>query len=474
LRASLVELTRDALDGEAARAAKGFYADRPLPLAPGEREMLDRVHDVYAALQDQYRLCYESFEQEPATPQRQQDMAGTLQRAVHTVVSRMIESYRARQVQGPALWDVLNRALARAHAAGIGKHGVVDELNPNHVSSIDTTYGRAVLLAAAQAGAMTPRNLDATLAMTALLEPFIDCSWQPAAGNDGSPSVTHTGRLRVLRAAGMTHLLNNARLAGALQAVSQKLAAGEPVASLDVLPIERRELAGLLARLHRVWCGAGEIRAGGREPTDERAAIVSGAQAIYRLLSGTDFAMPRQFHVYSGSELPPHAAVAAQAAVPEIAEAGTWQVLDRSEDGVRVKRTVEGERLTRGGLMGIRSDTSKHLVEFSLGEIRWVQEERDAGLFAGVKLLPGRAFPVAARLLGGADGGQYQAVEPAFLLEQGASPKLVVPHRWWKLDRVIDILHDGLVKRVRMDELILRGGDYEITRFTIEKTAAGR
>ncbi|HEX4326254.1 MAG TPA: hypothetical protein VH105_05515 [Burkholderiales bacterium] len=472
-RAALIELIRAALPAEAARAAKTFYADRPLPLAERERGMLDRVLAVYAALQEQYRLCYAGFEEAPASPQRLQDMAGALQRAIHTIVSRMIEGYRARQVLSPALWDALHHLVGQAHALGVGKNGVADELNPNQVSSIDTTYGRAILLAAAQAGAMVPRMLDATLAMTALLEPFIDCSWQPVGEPEQPHSVTHTGRLRVLRTAGVSHLLNNARLGSALQAVSAKLAAGEPVASLDVLMIDSRELSGLLARLYRVWCGAGEIRAGGRERTEERVAIESGGEAIYCLLSGNAFAMPRQFNVYSGSELPSLAPVTARG-LPPIPADGPWKLLDRSEQGLRAVRTLEGERLTRGMLMGIRSDPALHLVAFSVGEIRWVQEERGVGIVAGVKLQPGKAEPVPARLIGGADGSQYQAVAPIFLLDQAAAPKMVVPLGWWKPDRVIDALRDGAMVRLRMGELMLRGADFEIGRFVKEKSGSGR
>jgi hypothetical protein len=469
LRAALMEQLRNVLPGDVARIASGFYANRPLPLAEPERAMLERVHAAYAALEAQYWLCVEGYALQTPSEQVKQNMAGAVQRAIHTIVSRMIEDYRARQVLDAALWDRLNRLLDQAHAHGLGRHGVTDELNPNQASSIDSTYGRAILLAAAQAGAMTPRNLDATLAMTALLEPFIDCSWQPAAITDSPEGLTRTGRLRVLHTTGRTHLLNNARLASALQGMATRLAAGEPIASLDVLPIARSELSGLLTRLHRVWCGAGEIRAAVREPTDERVAIASGAQAIFALLSGAEFAVPRQFHVYEGSGRPGEGAATIQSTLAGSGDSGTWQVLDRNVEGLRARRSLEGGRLLRGYLIGIHEDPDKQLVEFALGEIRWVQEQRGTGLYAGIKLLPGKARAVAARLFGGTDGNQYQQIAPVFLLEQGAAPKLVVPKGWWRPERVIDIHKDGAYPRLRMGELLMQGTDFEIGRFVVVK-----
>ena len=70
---------------------------------------------------------------------------------------------------------------------------------------------------------------------------------------------------------------------------------------------------------------------------------------------------------------------------------------------------------------------------------------------------------------GGRDGSLYQEVAPAFLLEQAAAPKLIVPNGWWKPDRVVDVWRNGIITRMRMTELLIRGTDFEAGRFTVEK-----
>ena len=481
--AALLERLRLALPGQIARLAKAWYADRPLPLAPPERAMLTAMQALFGKLSDLYWLCCQQFEREPESEMRNQNLAAPLQRCVHALVSRMIEDYRARQVIAPGVWLELHRVIDKANALGVDKISIPDELNPNSVSAINVTYGRIVLLASAQAGAMTPRNLDATLALTGLLEPFIECTWQ--AGDAAAESRVHaTGRMRVLHAAGATHLLNNTRLNGALLACSQKLAAGEAVASLDVLPISRPELGGLLVRLHKVWCGIGEIRGEARARADEPAQVASGLYAIYRLASGADFAEPREFHVYAAGARPGAEGAARRSELAGTGEAAQWRVLDRSGEGLRASRSIEGGRLSRACLMGFRIETARpkegstvqraaaRQVDFSLGEVRWVQEDAAGyapAISAGIKLLPGQVFTAVMRGHGGRDGSLYQEVAPAFLLEQAAAPKLIVPNGWWKPDRVVDVWRNGIITRMRMTELLIRGTDFEAGRFTVEK-----
>ena len=472
----LLERLRHALPVEIARLAKGWYADRPLPLAPAERVMLVAMRGLFGKLSDLYWLCCRQFEREAPSAARDQSLAASLQRCVHALVSRMIEDYRARQVIEPAVWLALHNMLDKSAALGVERLPIADALNPNGVSAINVTYGRAVLLASAQAGAMTPRTLDATLALTGVLEPFIDCSWQ--AGDTAAESqVQATGRLRVLKAAGATHLLNNTRLAGALLACSQKLAAGEALASLDVLPVSRTEVSGLLARLQRVWCGTGEIRGEPRARTEETASVASGAYAIFRLASGADFAIPPDFHVYATGSRPGEGGAARRSALADSGEAAPWRILDRSGEGLRAARSPEGGRLTRGCLMGIRiegTDPAGKRFSFALGEVRWVQEDANPvapTISAGIKLLPGKVLTAVMRGRGGRDGSMFQEVVPVFMLEQAAAPKLVVPNGWWQPERIIDIWRNNAITRMRMGEVLIRGTDFETGRFSIEKPA---
>ena len=469
----LLEGLRAALPDHVARLAKAGYADRPLPLAPAERSILAAAQGLFAKLSDLYWLCLQQFEREPASEARSQNLAACLQRCVHALVSRMIEDYRARQVIEPAVWFALHNMLDKAQALGVDKVTLPDPLNPNGTSAISNTYGRAVLLASAQAGAMTPRNLDATLALTGLLEPFIDCSWQ-AAEQAAESRVESTGRFRILRAAGATHMLNNTRLAGALLACSQKLSAGEAVASLDVLPLSRSEIGGLLARLHRVWCGTDEIRSEVRARSEDSATVAAGFYAIYRLVTGAEMVVPYEFHVYATGARPGDGGPQRRAEFAASGDLAPWRILDRSGEGLRAARAIEGGRLSKGFLMGVRVTASGRRDQISLGEVRWVQEEAASSapsISAGIKLLPGEVVAVVMRGQGGRDGGQFQEVTPVFLLEQAAAPKLIVPSGWWQEDRVVDLWRNNAITRLRMGELMIRGTDFEAGRFVVEKSA---
>ena len=469
----LLESLRMALPAQVARLAKAWYADRPLPLVPAERAMLVMMRGLFGKLSDLYWMCSQQFEREPPSEARDQHLAASLQRCVHALVSRMIEDHRARQVLEPAVWLALHNMLDKSSALGVERLTIPDELNPNGVSAINVTYGRAVMLAAAQAGAMTPRNLDATLALTGVLEPFIDCTWQ-AASSDTESSLRSTGRLRVLNAAGATHLLNNTRLAGALTVCSQKLAAGEAVASLDVLPISRPEISGLLARLHRVWCGTGEIRGQPRARADETASVASGTYAIFRLVTGAAFAIPSEFRVYATGERPGEPGAARRSELADSGEAVAWRILDRSGEGLRASRGAAGGRLSRACMMGIRIESAGKQAELSLGEVRWVQEDAAAAaphISAGIKLFPGKLQAAVMCVRGGRDVSMFQEVLPVFVIEQTAAPKLVVPSGWWQADRVVKMWRNGTVTSVRMGEMLIRGTDFETGRFSIEKPA---
>ena len=471
----LLEVIRNALPGEITRLSKAWYADRPLPLTPQERAMLQSMQSLFANLSGLYWMCCQQFEREPESENRNRSLAGTLQRCVHALVSRMIENFRARQVIEPGLWDELHRLITRADELGINTLSVPDPLNPAGASAVNTTYGRAVLLASAQAGAMTPRTLDATLALTGVLEPFIDCSWQAGQALAETSSVQAAGRLRVLRAAGMTHLLNNTRLAGALLTCSQKLSAGEPMASLDLLTISRSEISGLLARLHRVWCGTGEIRSAERTRSEDKAVVASGVYAIYRLLSGKAFMIPHPFHVYVTNIRPGQIAADKHADLAGSGDSATWKILDRSGEGLRAARAPSEARLTRGFLIGVRLEASARPVQISLGEVRWVQEDVTSPAFsvsAGVKLLPGDVRHGVMCGRGGKDGTMFQEVVPVFMLDHATAPKLIVPYGWWQSDRMVDVWYDNQVWQYTMGEQIMRAADFEMGRYTAKKAGA--
>src|SRR6185295_1310655 len=108
-------------------------------------------------------------------------------------------------------------------------------LDPRGASTPHATYGRALLLSIAQAGAMTHRNLEATLALTASFAHLVEVAMLEAKEGGGQPGpassvagvgIRRTGRIRVVAVGGLTHLVNTTRIDGALGGCIQRLTEG--------------------------------------------------------------------------------------------------------------------------------------------------------------------------------------------------------------------------------------------------------
>ena len=138
-----------------------------------------------------------------------------------------------------------------------------------------------------------------------------------------------------------------------------------------------------------------------------------------------------------------------------------WQLIDESSQGLRMRRRSEGpgKRYTHGQLVGVRLADVKN---FMLGQVRWLVQNNEGALFAGIRLLPGLPAASAVRPVGlnVQDPKYVQALSLTAVPALNAPPTLVLAAGWFKPKRVVEVFVEGHVK-VRLLELLDRGTDYE-------------
>jgi len=390
-------------------------------------------------------------------------------------VGQMIEHYRARQTVGLALWKRLQQDMQAARRGKLDAVEVADPLHPRGTATPLATYGRALLLSIAQAGAMTHRSLEATLALTALFAHLVESAMLDSKeGGRAGPQegmagvgIQRTGRVRVVAIGGIMHLVNTTKIDGALNSCIQRLAEGGTPEAIGLAAVAQADLAGLLPRLRRIWCGAGEIREAPRQPVHEQSAVAIGFQEIYQFARPGPMTMPEEFQVYVGAKVPTYGrSEQLLACDPNANPVEHWQTLDHSVSGMRAQRPQPGAQLRRGQLLAVDFNGMREVFGFALAEVRWLQQftESDAGgIAAGVRFVSANAQVALARVIGLVPE-HYHSIGPAFVLDES---ELVLPSGWFAMGRTVDLWHKERVSPVKLTGLRARGADYEIVGFEL-------
>jgi hypothetical protein len=460
---------------EAIAEYRSGYTDRALPLGEAEARRFGQATALLHALETLYQRVFEAALVAPPDDPARKDLAGALQRCMACVVSQMIEHYRARQSVGLALWRRLQESMQAANREKLDAGVVRDPLNPQGVTTPLATYGRALLLSIAQAGAMTHRNLEATLVLTALFAHLVESAMldkNEGAGNArpqgeiAGVGIKRAGRIRVVEAGGVTHLVNTAKIDEALSWCMQRLAEGGTPEQIGLATVAQADLTSLLPRLRRIWCGAGDVRESERKPRQEQSAVAIGFREIYEFASPGPPVIPKEFDVYEASPEVSHgksSPIFNRQANP----VESWQTLDLSASGMRATRPQPGAQLRRGQLLAVGSKHVEKRSGFALAEVRWLEQVTDSeagGIAAGVRFVSLYAEVALARVFGLVPG-QYQTVGPAFVLVQSKPNQLVLPSGWFAPGRKVDLWYKERVSPVELTDLQARGADYEIVGY---------
>jgi cyclic-di-GMP-binding protein len=476
---TLMEIA-EVLRAPGADAIAGYrsgYTDRALPLGGAEARRFGHAIALLHAFETLYQRAFETaLAVRPDDPARQ-DLAYPLQRCMACLVSQMIEHYRARQSVGPSLWKRLQERMQVANQEKLEAVVVPDPFNPRGALTPLATYGCALLLSIAQVGAMTHRNLEATLALTALFAYLVDSAMLDknedagithSQGGIAGVGIKRAGRIRIVVAGGVTHLVNTTKIDEALNWCVQRLAGGDPPEQIGLATVAKADLAGLLPRLRRIWCGAGEIRESERQPLEEQSAVVIGFREIFEFASPGPPVIPREFDVYNSS---PEVSYGKSASLPGFDQQAnpveSWQTLDLSASGMRAKRPKAGTRLRRGQLLAIGFKGMEKDFGFALAEVRWLQQFTDSeagGVAAGVRFVSSHAEVALVRVFGLVPD-EYQTIGPAFVLDQSTPHRLVLPPGWFTPGRKLDLWYKERVSPIELTDLQASGADHEIVGY---------
>lgn len=453
---------------------RASYADRALPFGEQEARRFGNAMGLLDHLEALYRRALDAASTAPPGEATTAYQALALQRCMACVMGRMVEHYRARQTVEAVLWNRLQRHMRAATTAKLEGARVADPMDPRGKVSPKGIYSQALLLSIAQVGAMAQRILEASVALSAMFADLVEVTLldadpakaptQPQAPADGV-GIKRTGRIRVVEAGGVTHLLNTTKVDAAIATVLQRLSEGRSPEELGLASVGKADFGSLLPRLRRIWCGTGEIRETQRVVVEKAATLTVGFIGIASFADPETLTPPPQFEIWDYHKHAGQQAASSDVVVEKDREVPpeNWHVNDHSATGMRGRRRGGGARLRRHQLMGMAFLDAERRRQFTLGEFRWLQQHPDpkGDISAGVRFLS-NAASVALIRIHGLQKGQYQTVGPAFLFEEEGLTRVVLPYGWFAPKRNADFWHGGAVVPVTLTDLRSRGADFEI------------
>jgi hypothetical protein len=225
----------------------------------------------------------------------------------------------------------------------------------------------------------------------------------------------------------------------------------------------------MLVFLFRQWCQAKPPRASERTRVAQPAQACNELDAIHYHVGGQAFRQPGQQTELTKKQREEIATFGRISTRHEDDYSDVhgftleaWQVQDESAQGLRMIRPANspGKRYAHGQLVALRPRDAER---FMLGQVRWLMIADNGDLHAGIKLLPGVPADCSVRSTG--LNVQNETFVRALALPAVASidspPSLVLPAGWFKPKRVLDAFLDASPARVRLNEVIERGTDFE-------------
>jgi len=483
VRLAVMEALREAVHFVQIEQAKRF-TNRALPMQQAEAAVFNDTIELWNEMRLGYLRCLEAAINGESGMRSQ--AALVCQRALAYSGLRMFHHYRAYREVPAQDWRSLHEAYAAAERLGIVDEPVKDFMNRDvHDTSPRVAYARAVLMAMSNPNELTQRQLTFVAFLLERWAVKLDVHKAPVVEGEGllpltadlagercperaEPAVSGAAEARYLDTRKLAKSLRNR--VGLLRKgeAPSKLALGEDC----VQP----SCEQLLVFLYRQWCQPKPGRALDRKGAGVTAEACSELPAIHYYITGRSFHQPgeqKELSQKQRDEIATFGRVSTRDEDDYSQAHGfaleRWQVADESAQGLHIVRLAAdpGRRYTHGQLILVRLANAK---SFMLGQLRWLMAAENGDLHAGMRLLPGLPSGTAVRPTGlNVQVEKYvQALTLSAVQALGAPPTLVLPVGWYKPGRVIEIFGE-VPQRVRLTELVERGGDFE--RVAYEKSA---
>ena len=465
----ILERLRDPIQVAQTEHSKKFTG-RPLPLRDVESGAFDQVYDLWMAFARAYRRLLGA-----AVDGRDAELlphaALLAERTLESIASVITAHYRSRREVDGELWQRLHEAYQIAEAFGLAKTAVPIKKKPATAASPAQVYVRTLLMEIGNPYAISARDFQWVRRWAGLwahkveLGLALDAAQGYAVDLAGAAPPSWT---RLESAAPTTRFLDTTQLKRSIKGRLKKLEQGaEPEALGLGRDVVQPDASRLLAHLYRGWLEAPMSRQFTRRLAPGRTELLSGFDTIHVALTGRVFKGAARHWDYSrrdAEQLAIYGAVAeGSSAVPGVTTE-TWETLDESANGFRLRRKDAGERLSHHQLIGIKPQGAR---TFILSEVRWLTVGIDGALVIGAQALPGLAQGVAVRPTWSGEGTPDPYVQ-GFVLPAmpGASPSLVLPSGWYQSGRDLEVKTEDELVRVHLGALLQRGYDFDRAAFT--------
>ena len=480
-RLQILELLREPVQFVQTEHAKKF-ANRAVPLAKPEREILANVRALWSAVGQGYVHCAQAL----AGLNRgllagSNQLALACQRALWCAAQNIAEQHRCYQEVSADDWKLLHRLYAFVEEQKLGDQQVDHPVQKDlWKTTCMETYTQALLLQLANPWELTARQQTLTARWLDRWGTNVRLRPTPAAeqakpvcplvvdlGENAAPIRDRPEPSGTIRFLDVVELSKSIRMR---MAMLQKGDSPEKLSLGDDVPPQLAE--HLLTLLHRLWCEDKPARTPARKAGAAKAELTSAMGAFHYFITGLPFRQPgeaKELTQAQREEIATFGRISTHADTEYAKQHGfaveEWRILDESLAGMRIERVAGISRFVHNQLVAVRPSDARSFV---LATIRWLSIDGNFVPRMGARAIPGVPQGVAIRATGlNAMADKYI---PALMLSAVPalrSPEsLVLPVGWYKPKRVIEVFSDQS-RQVQLSAIIERGSDFERVGFEV-------
>jgi len=461
------------------------YLNKPLPMAELEEEFFQKVVALWLKTAKAYAHCAEndSSTVNEANPAHNQRVALILHRCIHYTGMAIVEHQRVRRELPWGLWLDLHGYYGSAEEWGVATLAIPDALESlNRGTHCAASYISFLLCDMAGCYSLSVRDQALVRRWATFWAPLVSVHVAEPGGAlpqfviDLMQDVALRPVTECLQTENL-RWLDTSRLAIQISQIRQQLGQKIPPGQLALgSDCTASQSSRLLNHLAHPWSQAHAPRRFRRHATSGITKLCTGFEEMHYFISGKEFEQPENVRTYSRREYeslfvfrhqedPLQGLQVRQEQLAYIVD--TWEVVNQSANGFRLVRSLSGKKMVHGGLLALRTRDGE---PFLLAKTTWLMQEKNGGLVAGIKALPGIPVATAARAIEatGEHSGKYHR---AFLLPTvpsvEAEQSLVLPQGWFRSGRIVELFTDKGAWQVRMQHVLDDGPDFERVSFTL-------
>jgi len=462
------------------------YVNKPLPLGDIEEDVFLQVTTLWRKAARAYAHCAERDSPDDHGAAHAQRVAMLLHRCIQNTGMSIVEHLRARRELPWGLWLDLHGYYASAEEWNIATLAISDPLEPlGRSTHIQAAYVSFLLCDMAGYYSLSAREQTLVRRWAACWAPLVGL--RTAQPGEALPQfvidLMQDSALRPVADCLQTeHLrcLDTSRLALQLTQIKQQLRQRIPPGELGLGDdCSAGQCHRLLDTISRPWSQARAPRKFRRHATSGAARLCTGFKEMHFHISGKEFEQPENVRIYSRRDYESLFAFRHQVDPTQVLQVhqedyasllDAWEVVNQSANGFRLVRSTSGRKMTHGQLLALRPHDGE---SFLLAQNTWLMQEKEGGLIAGVRALPGLPVAVAARSI--AEEGETlwefsTTYHRAFLLPAipavNAEQSLVIPQGWFRKGRTIELYSAG-AWRVRLVRVLDSGPDFDRVSFEL-------